>query len=235
MLFDLLATDMYVSYNVKLAHAIGLSASVYVSELININRKAIEKQKLIDDFFVVDRKYITKRTTLTDKEQKDLDINLSQIKLLELGPKKDLIKVNMDIMTGLLLSKDEKVVEEISKTAKKKRTTKQEAIVTLLKDLINVNNDELREAYYSWIDSVYAKQGWMSKKAVTDGQYLIDSYCQCNLDLALQIIGLADTNAYRDMTWAINLYEKNYKTTSYNTKKKSYVIDTPVKLSDEVF
>ena len=47
-LFDLLSTDMYVSYNVKLAQVLDLQSAIYISELININRKAIEKNKLKD-------------------------------------------------------------------------------------------------------------------------------------------------------------------------------------------
>ena len=62
---------MYVSYNVRLAHILDLPTAVYVSELININRKAIEKEKLKGDgFFKLDRNYIELRTTLKKEEQK---------------------------------------------------------------------------------------------------------------------------------------------------------------------
>lgn len=47
----------------------GLHTAIYVNELINISAKALKKNKLIaDKFFLLDRKYITRRTTLDDKE-----------------------------------------------------------------------------------------------------------------------------------------------------------------------
>ena len=61
MLFELLATDMYVSYNVKLAKTLGLTSAIYLSELININRKAIEKNKIKDGYFKINREYIEDR------------------------------------------------------------------------------------------------------------------------------------------------------------------------------
>ena len=40
MLIDLIRTDNYVSFNVQLAHIVGLHAAIYLSELLNINSKA---------------------------------------------------------------------------------------------------------------------------------------------------------------------------------------------------
>ena len=59
MLLDLLSLDNYVSYNIKVAEILGLHAAIYLSELMNINDKAIRKSKTKDNFFTVDRKYIT--------------------------------------------------------------------------------------------------------------------------------------------------------------------------------
>ena len=81
-----------------------------------------------------------------------------------------------------------------------------------LKSNIVTSNDELREAYYSWIEGVYAKEGWMTKQAVISGQRALDAYNTTrDLDVALKIIEIAALNGYRDMTWAINTYNKDYK------------------------
>ena len=44
MLIELLSTSNYVSYNIKLAELLGLHSAIYISELMNINEKAIKKQ-----------------------------------------------------------------------------------------------------------------------------------------------------------------------------------------------
>ena len=67
MLIELLSTSNYVSYNIKLAELLGLHPAIYISELMNINDKAIKKDKLEDDYFTLVRSYITARTTLDEK------------------------------------------------------------------------------------------------------------------------------------------------------------------------
>ena len=51
LLIDLLSTSNYVSYNIKLAELLGLHASIYISELMNINDKSIRKNKITDNYF----------------------------------------------------------------------------------------------------------------------------------------------------------------------------------------
>ena len=236
MLFDLLSTDMYVSYNVNLAHIIGLTASIYLSELININRKAIDKDKLNDGFFNVDRKYIEKRTTLAEKDQKDLDKVLVEIGLISKGTKESYISVNMDALTGLLLEPNKRIVDKATSIAKRSKPTKKEVIIQNLKSSVQTTNSELIEAYSNWIDSVYARQGWMSKEAVTEGEKLIDTFSGKDLDIALDILKIASINGYRDISWAIDEYKKRNK--QYDRRipiAPTGINMNPVKLSDEVF
>ena len=72
MLIELLSTSNYVSFNVKLAEILGLHPSIYISELLNINDKAIRKEKMNESSFSLDREYIKKRTTLSVEEQLEL-------------------------------------------------------------------------------------------------------------------------------------------------------------------
>ena len=68
------------------------------------------------------------------------------------------------------MSENETLVSDIQKvttaTTKTKKKTKAEAIKDEMKSFVIATNQELREAYFDWIDSVFAKQGWMSKKSV---------------------------------------------------------------------
>ena len=194
MLVDLLSTDCQVSYNCNLAQVIGLHASIYVTELINISRKAAQKKKLFDDkYFVVDRKYITARTTLAP----------------------DSVYIDLTTLSGVMIG-DADIQEKAKKAAQnlatksKPMTAKQRCAIDM-KKYIYTTNSELYSAYSEWIDAVCDKLGWMSQKAVTVGQQTVDNYAKGDLDVALKIIELATAAGYRDVNWAISAFEKDYK------------------------
>ena len=213
MLFDMLSTDMYVSFNCKLAHRIGLHTSIYVTELLNINRKAFIKNKLtVDGFFKIDRNYVEQRTTLSKKEQKELDEILVNLNILEVSPNsKDILKLDIDALTGVMLDDRKTIEAKIKPIVKRKRVTKKEEITIALKAKIETDNLELKQAYEEWIDAVMDHQGWMASASVVEGQKIIDRYTQKDLDLALEIIKIATINGWRDMTWAIDKFEREYK------------------------
>lgn len=235
VILDLVSMDMYVSYNVKLAHKLGLQAAVYITELLNINRKALQKEKMVNEkFFKVQREYIKERTTLTPVEQKQIDKMLEEIKILEIGETKDILCINTDVLTGLLLD-NSKIVDKILEPVRRRKTTKAEAILNNLKNRITTTNEELKTAYEMWIESVIARQGWMSSASVVAGQQAIDDYTHRDLDMALKILSIASTNGYRDIDWAIREFEKkersNYRYSSTSptfTKPKVSLDDNEV-------
>lgn len=241
MLIDLLSMDNYVHYNIKIAQILGLHASIYISELLNINEKAVRKDKLSDDCFIVDRGYIERRTTLSKDEQKEIDTMLLNLGILKkMDGNADGLTLDLTILTSLVsaepvsLEKLEKAISAAKSSSKPKRT-KAEAIIDSLKAKVECTNGELKAAYDDWIEAVYAKQGWMSAKSVAVAQRTVDDYCNHNLDLALKLLEIASINAYRDITWAINLYEKDYKV-SYNIPKEIGKRQTTAQnLSSEVF
>ena len=214
MLIDLLSMDNYVHFNIKLAELIGLHAAIYISELLNINEKAVRKDKVKDDCFVVDRSYIQRRTTLSKDEQLEIDkmlVNLGVLKSQE--GSEDAVVLDLTVLTALLSAdlSGKDGIEKLLSAAKPKKKTKSESIIQNLRKNITTTNEELYKAYCEWIDAVYAKQGWMSAKSVVVAQRTVDSYANHNLDLALKLIELGTISAYRDMQWAINQYEKDYK------------------------
>lgn len=214
-LFDLLSTDMYVSYNIRLAHILDLNSAIYISELLNINRKAIEKNKLKEGgFFKLNRDYIEERTTLKKEDQKEIDTRLKSIKLIDIGESSDLLKLNIDVLTSIILGEKE-LVATVVQTAKRGRPSKQEIVIRALKANIETTNAELRQAYEDWIDAVSAKQGWMTKVHVIEGQNTLNNYNTTrDLDIALNILKIATMGGYRDISWAINEYEKKNKISS---------------------
>jgi hypothetical protein len=236
MLIELLSMSNYVSYNIKLAELLGLHAAIYISELMNITDKAIRKSVLNDNYFKLQREYITKRTTLDEKEQLEIEQNLIKLGILEKGETEDDLSLNLTTLTTLLMSTDEQLIDNVKKLAtirnKTPKATKAQKIKDELKTNIVTDNSELREAYSEWIDAVYAKQGWMSKKAVIAAQNVVDNFSNRNLDIALKLLEIASINGYRDLEWAINVYKRQH-TITYKVASTSAPRST--ELSSEVF
>lgn len=211
MLIDLLSTSNYVSFNIKVAKKLGLKQAIYISELMNINDKAIRKNKVDEHYFTLDRNYFCDRTTLTEDEQLDIEKGLLNIGLLEKSEGNDnTLKLNLNVLTTMMLNEDEKLDANIKEILKKKssRKSKTETIMDNLKKSVSTTNEELRKAYFDWIDGVYAKNGWMSKAAVTFGEKLVDEYSNRNLDIALNIISIAAVNGWKDMKYAVEAYDR---------------------------
>ena len=242
MLIELLSPSNYVSFNIKLAEILGLHPAIYISELMNINDKAIRKDKTNESSFSLDRGYVHKRTTITVEEQLDIEKNLIKLGIVE-KPTDDAncVILNINVLTTLLMSTDEELIGNIKKLNKVKgksgKPTKAESIRQTLKTNITTTNVELYEAYCEWIDSVYSKQGWMSKQAVVMGQGVVDEFSKRNLDVALAVVNIASLHGYRDMTWAITKYKEQYqfrRDISGNPIQGTTPVP-PVKLSSEVF
>lgn len=239
MILDLLSTDNYAMYNVKLAQLLGLHSAVYLSELMNINDKAIKKSKLDGKYFKLNRTYITERTTFSVAEQRRIEQQFKDIGLLKCDEKNS-SKMTLDItVLTSILAGDETIVQDLKKLVKTvsnraaaPRMTKLQQNIDLCKTYIKTTNDELREAYCDWIDAVFAKLGWMSKKAVTVGEELVDETSNHNLDIALKIVEIATVNGYKDMTWAVRMYNDNYKPKYQFTNT---VPERSAGLGDEVF
>lgn len=241
MLINLLSTSNYVSYNIKLAELLGLHSAIYISELMNINDKAIRKNKLDDNYFKLQREYIKSRTTLDEKEQLIIEDNLIKLGILERGATDTDLSLNITTLTTIMMSADEQLIDNIKKLNvlknKSNRKTKKEQIKINLKNNLIIDNIELREAYERWIDAVYEKDGWMTKEAITYAQEVIDNASNRDLDVALEILKIASVNAYRDMTWAVNAYKSQYKV-NYKIKPTTTIKPTITdknQLSSEVF
>ena len=113
MLVELLSQSNYQSFNIKLAQLLGLESAIYLSALIDINEKAFRKNKIIDHgFFMVDRDYIKARTTLTKSKQEKIECELNKLGILELS--NDHLKINLEILTSLVLEENEEIRRDLS-------------------------------------------------------------------------------------------------------------------------
>lgn len=237
MIADIIATDNLIQFNIQLAHLIGLKAAVYVSEIINIQNKAIRKKKIKDGYFELNRKYLTDRTTLNVTEQKEIEKDLASIYVIKKDGDSDKISLDVNTLANILITPDDdlkKVVSKVAKLKDTKQNIKEIKIRQELKNYIDTTNDELRQAYEDWIDSVFDKEGWMSKSAVQQAQKIVDSASDRYLDIALAIVNIASINGYRDMTWAVNAFRKD-QSKRYTPIQVNDTVNTKVELGDEEF
>lgn len=238
MLIDLLSMSNYVSYNIKVAQVLGLNAAIYISELMNINDKALHKNKVKGEYFTLDRAYLKNRTTFDEDLQLSIEDQLIKLGIMSKeNESKNEVSLNITALTSIIMSPDESLIKDIQKIVRAKSSTKRtkaDAIKEGLKENITTTNEELREAYSDWIDSVFAKEGWMSKKAVVAAQGVVDEFSQFDLDIALKVVEIAAINGYRDMSWAVNTYKKDYMI-QYRMKPVQPVKPSQLQLSDEKF
>ena len=221
MLVELLSQSNYQSFNIKLAHLLGLETSIYLNVLIDINEKAYRKNKVIDDgFFTVDRNYIQERTTLTKAKQVKIESELNRVGLVELS--NDHIKICLDILTSLVLEENESIKKDLSNFRKAASSkSKGDYILENVKRNIDTSFPmELQKAYADWLDSVYSKLNFINKQTLFNAQKEIDEASNRNLDVALNIINIATANGWKDMRWAVKVYKERQPNSGVKETKK---------------
>ena len=147
---------------------IGLQGAVYIAILIEINSKAYRKGVLEDDYFIVDRNWVTDKTTISEVEQLKLDQALSKLKLLNINETSlNKIKLNIDTIASFVTAEDIKQ-NDVKQIVNNNMNTKSgiEVEISKLKQAITTTNAELRDAYAHWIETVVNKNGWLSRQSV---------------------------------------------------------------------
>ena len=243
MLVDLLNSYNYLMVNMSAIKIFGLNISVYSAELLNVYKRANMKKKLIENkYFEVDRKLIKEHTSLTEEEQLACDVNLKKIDLISYQNENNpnIISFDLEKFASLITCEDMKFIKKISENVKinSPKGTKEaqkEAILTNLKTNINSDSQELNGALADWVDAVYSKQGWMSKKSIDAFQTQLHNYTNGNLKVALRIVEIATIGGFRDCQWAINDYEKELRKTNNQVRTTNQKVATKEDIGGEVF
>lgn len=215
MYVDLMAQENYININKKLMTIVGRDTAIYWTELMNVIKKVIKKKKFDEQgFFTVDRSFIYEQTTLTLEEQLSCDAVLRRVGALEQAPDNtDLIRVNIETVVALITSEDTKALNEVVKKAKVKKTDSSEAkkqcVKAALKNGIVEPDVDILNAMRDWVESILSKN-FLTKKVIEVFQNTVRSYSS-DKAVQLKIIELATIHAYKDASWAINLYQKDRK------------------------
>ena len=233
MLIDLLSTSNNICFNSKIASMVGLKPAIYISEVLNIYDKATRKNVLSENkYCTLDRGYIEKRTTLSKDEQIESEKVLSALNILE---KNEDGSVYLNVKSIIaLMSANEEIVSAVEKKSKATRKTRRQSQFDALKSYIICDNEELKSAYYDWIDAVGANpRGFLSKRSIEIFQKNIDDFSNHNLDVALKLIEIAIVGGFRDASWAIESYRRQFGV-SYRLPESSQITSKD-QLSEVIF
>lgn len=238
MLIDLLSCNNYAKYNTQIARIVGITPAIYLDIVLSIYEKATRKSALVDErFCILDSSYIEEKTLLTQKEQLKATATLVDAGLLECD-----INTNVERVCPVMDNIFKALTDtEVKTTVRKKRKisetpTKREAIFNNLKKFIQVDNEELQQAYEDWVDAVCANpKGFLSKKSIQIFQQTVDNFSNHDLDVALKLIEIATVGGYRDATWAIEGYKRQFGSSNGYRLPTRVSANTTGALSDEVF
>lgn len=225
MLIDLLNSQNYIMVSMDAIQIFGLNAAVYCAELLNVFKKAFIKRKLIDEeYFKIDRDFITSRTSLSVDEQLKCDINLSKVDVIKIHEDNpDVIRFDIETYASLLSSEDVKILESVSKKVKDahpkgSKKASREHVINSIKDSIECNDPDVRKGLEGWIDSIFGSGKGMSKIQVKYFKEKLDDYCDGNKPVAMKLLEIATIHSYIDCQWAINTYERDVRKVPINRR-----------------
>ena len=247
MLLDVVSPNSYLTFNVNIAHIVGLVNAVYCSEILEIYNKARKKQKLDkDNYFIVNRDYVKNRTSIKLDEQYLCDASLSKVGLIKTA-KDNPDKICFDVKQFLkiIAEDDSKVLDTIAKkislpsNEKDSKELKRAKIKMNLKKLINVENTQIAQALESWIDAIFENDKiYLNSDAVKKFQSMLMNYCDTDVDKAIEVINTAKRLTWIDCTKAIESYEaaqEVIKKTKARVRRSSQKVATRDNLSDKEF
>ena len=238
MLVDLLDLNNYLLINTTLIKIFGLKAAAYCSELFTIVKKAVSKNKVVENQYIaVDRNYVESKIGVSIEEQIQFEDAWAAVDLLARHPsKKDTFTLNVSGFVQLITNAKDLTKTEIDKLKKKlkvkqTRVSKEEknkAVAQALKNGIIHTNLSIKAKLEEWVDEMCQNYQYpLSKSVVKSFVDTLDKYTQ-NEDVATTIIQIAINNGYRDCTWAINSYERtigNRPRATTQTKASSADVD----------
>lgn len=225
-MIEFLNQNKYRQFNVDIARVLDLNTAIYFNELLYLN------DNISDIKFDIDK--IMNDTTLTSDQQvackealEKLNIIIKNESIYSISDENLQEVLNVKTKTGL-----NRIKHTVTNVTSGGKLTARQKQCNDLKNKLNCSNQELLEAYQDWIDGVYANpKGFLSIRAISIFQKTVDEFAKGDLDLALKIIDIATVGGYRDATWAINLFNKEYAS---DFRKNHQSINAAVDMSRNV-
>ena len=211
--------------NKKLLRIAGFEVAAYWAELQSILKQVVTKHTADEQgFFILDREYVQRETTLTIPKQLKCDEQLMSVGVLLKDPANpNRLAVSVSSMMEYIT--DEEITKLAKKTIKASTASTKEAKVAgmkaTMKKAILETDPNVRAAYERWVDGMIDAANCRFTKAVV--QLFEETITKHTSDPALRIkiIEIATINSYKDAQWAINkLSNKNTGVTGFSTEQK---------------
>ena len=221
--------------NKRLIKIAGFEVAAYWAELQSILKQVVKKGTADElGFFILDRDFMERETTLTVAKQLKCDEALLKLGvLLKDSENPNKISIAVNGMVAVITDEDTTKLRKTGAVKKDEKAAKVAGIKATMKKAITEDDLELRAAYERWVDGMVDAQNCKFTKAVVQlFEKTVTGYTT-DKALRLKIIEIATVNSYRDATWAINKIYNPGKFTSPATKLPEQKICTGV--SDTTF
>ena len=192
--------------NKRLVKLAGFEVAAYWAELQSILKQVVKKHAADEHgFFILDRDYVERETTLTVNKQLKCDDKLISLGVMlkdETNPNRLAIAVNG--IVAVITDEDTAKLKKTSAVKKDEKAAKIAGIKATMKKAILETDPDIRAAYERWIEGMIDAANCRFTKAVvqlfekTVTEYTTDK------NTRLKIIEIATASSYRDATWAIN-------------------------------
>lgn len=196
--------------NKKLIKIAGFEVAAYWAELQSILKQVVKKKTMDEHgFFLLDRDFMEKETTLTVTKQLKCDEKLKSLGVLlvdESDPNRLSIAVNG--MVAVITDEDTTKLKATRSKKASDKEAKRSGMKANFKKAIEEDDEELRVAYERWVDSMVDSESCRFTKAVVELFVKTTKQFSPDKKVQLRIIELATINNYKDAGWAINLYNR---------------------------
>lgn len=192
--------------NKRLVKIAGFEVAAYWAELQSVLKQVVKKQTMDErGFFLLDREYIERETTLTVSKQLKCEEKLIDLgALLRDAENPNRIAIGVNAMVAVITGEDTTKLKKSGRSSADEKAAKIAGIKSTMKKAIVETDPEIRAAYERWIDGMIDAANCRFTKAVVQiFEKTITEYTT-NKAMRLKIIEIATTNSYKDATWAIN-------------------------------
>ena len=199
--------------NKRLIKLTSFEVAAYWAELQSILKQVVKKQTADEHgFFTLDRDYVERETTLTLAKQLKCEAKLIELGVMAKDPDNpNRITIGVNNMIELITDEDTKKLKKSApKTDKAEaKAAKIEGMKETMKRFIVEQDEELRAAYYRWIEGMIDAANCRFTKAVV--QLFEKTITEYTADKAtrLKLIEIATINSYRDASWAVSRFSGN--------------------------
>ena len=199
--------------NKRLVKLAGFEVAAYWAELQSVLKQVVKKQTMDEQgFFLLDRSYIERETTLTVNKQLKCEEELIELgALLRDAENPNRIAIGVNAMVAVITGEDTTKLKKSRKSSADEKAAKIEGIKATMKKALVETDPEVRAAYERWVDGMIDAANCRFTKAVVQVfEKTITEYTTSKA-IRLKIIEIATTNSYKDATWAINKLDSRFK------------------------